>query len=138
MFGSIHRRLFLKLFGAASVAAACSSNEGDEESAEMEFDAARWVFQQLGAAPDLAAVNAGSTAHSSRESGLLSARELEVVRLVAAGHTNREIANALFISDHTVARHIQNIFAKLGVSSRTALAGYAFEHHLVERGQESP
>jgi DNA-binding CsgD family transcriptional regulator len=110
---------------------------GDAESAEMEFDAARWVFQQLGAAPDLAAVN-GLSAVRGKGAGLLSGRELEVVRLVAAGHTNREIANALFISEHTVARHIQNIFAKLGVSSRTALAGYAFEHRLLGDGEESP
>jgi ATP/maltotriose-dependent transcriptional regulator MalT len=108
---------------------------GDDESAEMEFDAARWIFQQLGAAPDLAEVN-GLSAVRGQGAGPLSGRELEVVRLVAAGHTNREIANALFISEHTVARHIQNVFAKLGVSSRTALAGYAFEHHLLGDGQE--
>ena len=61
----------------------------------------------------------------------LTARELQVLRLVAAGETNREIASTLFISEHTVARHLQNIFAKLGVSSRTAASAFAFEHDLV-------
>ena len=61
----------------------------------------------------------------------LTARELEVLRLVAAGESNREIAAALVISEHTVARHLQNIFAKLGVSSRTAAGAFAFEHDLV-------
>jgi DNA-binding NarL/FixJ family response regulator len=61
----------------------------------------------------------------------LSNRELEVLRLVAAGRTNREIAASLVISEHTVARHLQNIFAKLGLSSRAAATVFAFEHDLV-------
>jgi DNA-binding NarL/FixJ family response regulator len=61
----------------------------------------------------------------------LTARELEVLRLVAAGKSNREIASALVISERTVARHLQNIFAKLRVSSRTAASAFAFEHDLV-------
>ena len=61
----------------------------------------------------------------------LSGRELEVLRLVAAGKTNREIAATLVVSEHTVARHVQNIFAKLRVSSRTAATAFAFEHELV-------
>jgi DNA-binding NarL/FixJ family response regulator len=60
----------------------------------------------------------------------LTSRELEVLRLVAKGSSNREIAGALVISEHTVARHVQNIFAKLGVSSRTAAGAFAHEHHL--------
>jgi DNA-binding NarL/FixJ family response regulator len=61
----------------------------------------------------------------------LSGRELEVLRLVAAGRTNREIAATLVLSEHTVARHVQNIFRKLHVSSRTAATAFAFEHDLV-------
>lgn len=61
----------------------------------------------------------------------LTARELEVVRLVAAGKTNRAIAADLFLSEKTVARHISNIFTKLGLSSRSAATAYAYEHHLV-------
>jgi DNA-binding NarL/FixJ family response regulator len=60
----------------------------------------------------------------------LTRREAEVLRLVAGGRTNREIAAALVISEHTVARHLQNIFAKLGVSSRSAATAFAFEHGL--------
>jgi DNA-binding CsgD family transcriptional regulator len=100
---------------------------GDEESAELELDAAREVFERLGAAPDLARLGSltGAAPHG------LSARELEVLRHVAAGKTNREIAEELVVSEHTVARHLQNIFTKLGVSSRTAATAFAFEHHLV-------
>jgi ATP/maltotriose-dependent transcriptional regulator MalT len=61
----------------------------------------------------------------------LSGRELEVLRLVAAGRTNREIAAALVISEHTVARHLQNIFAKLGVASRAAATAHAYRHDLI-------
>jgi DNA-binding NarL/FixJ family response regulator len=61
----------------------------------------------------------------------LTRRELEVLALMATGKTNREIAAALVISEHTVARHVQNIFGKLGVSSRTAASAFAFEHGLV-------
>ena len=99
---------------------------GDEESAALEHDAARRVFERLGAKPDLARLpQAARSVHG------LSRRELEVLRLLAAGKTNREIATSLVISEHTVARHVQNIFAKLGVSSRSAATAFAFEHDLV-------
>jgi ATP/maltotriose-dependent transcriptional regulator MalT len=100
---------------------------GDEESATLEHDAARSIFGRLGAKPDLARLSATSGAADHG----LSPRELEVIRLVAAGSTNREIAAALVISEHTVARHLQNIYAKLGVSSRAAATAYAFEHDLL-------
>jgi DNA-binding CsgD family transcriptional regulator len=103
---------------------------GDEDTAEMELDAARWVFEQLGAAPDLARLDSLSGRPSASTAGLTT-RELEVLRLVAAGKSNRAIANELFISDKTVARHLSNIFAKLGLSSRSAATAYAYEHQLV-------
>jgi len=103
---------------------------GDEEAAALELDAARSGFAELKAAPDAARVAASTAPAHTRPHGL-SARELEVLRLVAAGRSNRQIATKLVISEHTVARHLQNIFAKLGVSSRTAAASFAFEHELV-------
>ena len=66
-----------------------------------------------------------------RSSHGLTPRELDVLRLVASGRSNKQIAAELVISEHTVARHVQNIFAKLDVSSRTAAASFAFEHQLV-------
>jgi DNA-binding CsgD family transcriptional regulator len=106
---------------------------GDHDAAEMEFDAARWIFAQLGAGPDLSRLEAlGRDAASAAAAGNpLSARELQVLRLVASGKTNRTIAAELFISERTVERHVSNIFAKLDISSRTAAAGYAYEHQLV-------
>jgi DNA-binding CsgD family transcriptional regulator len=104
---------------------------GDEGGAQMELDAARWVFQRLGAAPDLARVEDLSRKATSRATGGLTAREVEVLRLVACGKTNRAIAAELFLSEKTVARHISNIFGKLGLSSRAGATAYAYEHGLV-------
>jgi DNA-binding CsgD family transcriptional regulator len=104
---------------------------GEVDAAEMEFDAARWVFQQLGARPDLTCVDAFRRAVRPRTVGGLSAREIQVLRLVAAGKTNRQIASDLFISDRTVERHLSNIFNKLDLSSRAAATAYAYEHQLL-------
>jgi DNA-binding CsgD family transcriptional regulator len=104
---------------------------GDEESAEMELDAAQWIFGRLGAGPDLAQAQSLSGAAPVKPPGGLTARELEVLRHVAAGKTNRAIAADLFLSEKTVARHVSNIFAKLRVSSRAAATAYAYEHDLV-------
>jgi len=104
---------------------------GDTDTAEMELDAARRVFQQLGAAPEIARVEALSPMTAPRAAGGLTAREVQVLRLVAAGKSNRAIAAELAISEHTVARHVQNIFAKLDVASRSAATAFAFEHGLV-------
>ena len=91
---------------------------GDEDGAQLELRAALAAFTKLGAALDVEVTSA-----------LLGAGgEAEVLRLVAAGKTNRDIAVQLMISEHTVARHLQNMFAKLGVSSRAAATAYAYEH----------
>ena len=107
------------------IAKACSAL-GDEEASALELEAAREIFDRVGAAPDLARVSS----NASQGHGL-SERELEVLQLVAAGRSNREIAADLVISEHTVARHLQNIYAKLGLSSRAAATAFAFEHELV-------
>jgi DNA-binding CsgD family transcriptional regulator len=102
---------------------------GDTDSATMEIEAARDVFETLGALPDIARLTAlDEGAHPM--SGL-TAREIEILRLVAAGKTNRAVAADLVISDKTVARHLSNIFDKLGVSSRAAATAYAYEHDLI-------
>jgi DNA-binding NarL/FixJ family response regulator len=103
---------------------------GDGDSAEMELAAARQVFEQLGAVPDLARLDARSASPGAAPGGL-SRREVEVLRLVAAGKTNRVIAADLFISEKTVARHHSNIFTKLDLTSRSAATAYAYQHHLV-------
>jgi len=108
------------------VARACA-DLGDDETGMLELDSARELFEQLGAAPDLARV----TPQGAESAHGLSTRELEVLRLVASGKSNRAIATTLVISEHTVARHLQNIYAKLGISSRSAATAFAFEHKLV-------
>jgi DNA-binding NarL/FixJ family response regulator len=104
---------------------------GDEDSAAMELDAARWAFQELGATADVARIDAIAHPGDAASASGLTARELEVLRLVAAGKTNRAIAADLVLSEKTVARHMSNIFPKLGVSSRAAATAYAYEHNLV-------
>ncbi len=104
---------------------------GDDDAAALELDAARAVLSELGAAPDLARIDGQAGAVASGDTHGLTRRELEVLRLAASGKSNREIASELVISEHTVARHLQNTFAKLGVSSRTAASSYAYEHDLL-------
>jgi DNA-binding NarL/FixJ family response regulator len=103
---------------------------GDVDSAEMELDAARSVFERLGAAPALARVEELTGSATSETPAGLTPREVEVLRLVATGKTNRVIAAELFLSEKTVARHVSNIFTKLGVSSRSAATAYAYQHDL--------
>jgi len=100
---------------------------GDGGSAELEFEAARGVLEGLGAGPDLERL---ARLVGSPRPGGLSPRESEVLTLVAAGKTNRAIATELFISEKTVARHVSNIFGKLGLSSRAEATAYAFKHGL--------
>jgi DNA-binding CsgD family transcriptional regulator len=109
------------------VSAACRA-VGDDDAARMELDAARTIFEQLGAQSDLAAL---APIEGAGPGHPLTARECEVLVLVAKGHTNRGIAAILFLSEKTVARHLSNIFTKIDVSSRAAATAYAYQHGLV-------
>jgi DNA-binding NarL/FixJ family response regulator len=104
---------------------------GDHDGAELELDAARAAFEQLGAQPDLARADALARSEVFGDRFGLSPRELEVLRLLASGETNRAIAGVLVLSERTVDRHVSNIYAKLGVSSRAAATARAYEHKLV-------
>jgi ATP/maltotriose-dependent transcriptional regulator MalT len=104
---------------------------GDLESADMELDAARSAFHQLGAAPDVVGVERLIAGAEPSGAGPLTAREVQVLRLLATGATNRAIGIDLVISEKTVARHVSNIFAKLDVQSRSAATAYAYQNHLV-------
>jgi DNA-binding CsgD family transcriptional regulator len=108
---------------------------GDADGARIEWEAAAHVFRQFGAAPALAEVEAllraAVSAPARREAGDLTSRELEVLRLIARGKTNRAVARELKISEKTVARHVSNIFTKLDLSTRAAATAYAFTHRLV-------
>jgi DNA-binding CsgD family transcriptional regulator len=102
----------------------------DAVGAAAAFDAARLLFDDLGVHAD-AREQQPVTTSSPLPAGL-TAREAEVLRLVAAGHTNKEVAAALFLSDKTIGRHLSNIFTKTGVSSRAGATAFAFEHDLIE------
>ena len=112
------------------VALACR-RLGDEDAAELEFEAARATFADLAAEPDVARVDELAGAASGAGSHDLTERELEVLRHLAAGATNKTIASELVLSVRTVDRHVSNIFVKFGVSSRAAATAYAYEHQLL-------
>jgi DNA-binding CsgD family transcriptional regulator len=103
---------------------------GDEEGATMELAAARATFERLGAAADLERLRAAGRRSEHADHGL-TPREREVLTWLATGRTNRAIAEALSISEKTVARHVANIYGKLGLSTRAAATAYAYEHDLV-------
>jgi DNA-binding CsgD family transcriptional regulator/tetratricopeptide (TPR) repeat protein len=103
---------------------------GDEETSALETDAARLAFAELGAEPDLARLDA-PPAPRAPAPGPLTARELEVLRLIAAGGTNRRIAGELCVSERTIDRHVSNILTKLDVPSRAAATAYAYAHQLL-------
>jgi ATP/maltotriose-dependent transcriptional regulator MalT len=113
------------------LASAAYRKLGDDDAAEMEIDAARWIFRELGAAADLARAEGSARPGEPAAPGSLSPREVEVLRLVATGRTNRAIASELFISERTVERHVSNIFAKLELPSRAAATAYAYRNKLV-------
>jgi DNA-binding CsgD family transcriptional regulator len=106
---------------------------GDDEAVGLELATA--TFERLGASVDLR--HAVGLRGPRPLPGGLTAREVEVLRLVAAGSTNRQIAAELVISDKTVGRRLSNIFAKLGVTTRSAATAYAYVHRLVERADEA-
>ncbi|MFE9254681.1 LuxR C-terminal-related transcriptional regulator [Streptomyces sp. NPDC006879] len=108
---------------------------GEEVAARWEVEEATRVFRELGAATDLLRAQELAVGAAPASSGRLTARELEVLRHVAAGKTNRAIAEDLFLSEKTVARHLSNIFAKIGVSSRSAATAYAHQNDLVNPRQ---
>jgi ATP/maltotriose-dependent transcriptional regulator MalT len=113
------------------VARACREL-GDDEGAAMELDAARAVFERLGAVPDIARIDAlARVAGASEPAHGLTARELQVLRLLASGKTNKAIANDLSLSEKTIDRHVSNIFNKLDVPSRAAATAFAYEHKLI-------
>ena len=103
---------------------------GDDEAAELEIDAARSVFERLGAGPDLARLKAPETVVQLVSTRSLSAREVEVLRLISTGSTNKEIAEELSLSERTIDRHVTNILTKLDVRTRTAATTYAYQHKL--------
>jgi DNA-binding NarL/FixJ family response regulator len=114
---------------ARVLAGSAARRLGDADTSRLELESARACFARLGAAPDVERVDV-LLAGPREKPGGLTARELEVLSLVARGASNRQIASALFISEHTVARHLSNIFVKLGVASRSAAAAFAFERGL--------
>lgn len=106
-------------------------NLGDKDTAAIEFKAARDIFEQLGATPDLSKVNSFIKKNIPENTHGLTPRELEVLRILATGKTNKDIGEELFISERTVDRHVSNILGKLNVETRAAATAYAYEHDLV-------
>jgi DNA-binding CsgD family transcriptional regulator len=104
---------------------------GDEDGASLELDVAKSVFERLGATPDLARIDSLMKGAPSGQTHRLTPRELQVLRLVATGETNKAIAGKLSLSEKTVDRHVSNIFAKLDVPSRAAATAFAYRHKLI-------
>jgi DNA-binding CsgD family transcriptional regulator len=102
----------------------------DDDGAELALAVAHSVFEQLGAAPDLVQLDSLARSTPTENHCGLTPRELQVLRLVAAGDTNKAIAAQLILSDRTVDRHVSNILTKLGVPSRAAATAYAYQHQL--------
>ncbi len=103
----------------------------DDETGVLEFGAARAVFERLGARPDLTRLDALDTPPTSRLDHPLTVRECHVLRLIAAGHTNKAIAAELCVSERTIDRHVSNILNKLNVPSRAAATAYGYDHKLL-------
>lgn len=114
----------------ALIAVACREM-GDAESAELEFDAAEATFRELGALPDVARVQSLRANEAKARTHRLTARELQVLRQISAGDTNKTIAGQLHVSERTIDRHVSSILTKLGVPSRAAATAYAYHHKLL-------
>ena len=104
---------------------------GDLDGADLDFTAARSLFEELGAKPDLARLDELAGPSTEGAASRLTGRELEVLRLVATGKTNKAIAERLGLSEKTVDRHVSNIFVKLDVPSRAAATAHAYQHGLM-------
>jgi DNA-binding CsgD family transcriptional regulator len=111
--------------------ASVCDRRGDQEGRRLDVEAARRLFTQLNAECCLARIGEQPKRARSEPVGSLSEREAQVLRLLASGKTNRHIAEELFISEKTVARHVSNIFDKLGVSSRSAATAWAYQRNLI-------
>ena len=111
------------------LAAVCEKRR-DRDGRRLEIETARRLFKQLDAEPWLARI-AEPSDRARQPAGSLSEREAQVLRLLAAGKTNHAIADELFISERTVARHVSNIFDKLGVANRAGATAWAFQHNLL-------
>jgi DNA-binding CsgD family transcriptional regulator len=105
---------------------------GDDDAAAVSFDAGVQLLAQLGADTTTARGRARRADPTTSPNGL-TGREVEVLRLLASGRTNKELAAELGLSEKTVERHLSNIFTKIGVSTRAAATAFAFEHEIVAR-----
>ena len=108
--------------------ASVCERRGDRDGRRLELESALRLFTELDARPCLARIAESMNRPSRHSAGQLSEREIQVLRLLAAGKTNRDIGEELFISEKTVARHVSNIFDKLGVSSRAGATAWAYQH----------
>jgi DNA-binding NarL/FixJ family response regulator len=108
----------------------------DKDNADAELAAAKWIFEQLTAVPDLERINQLLIKKQDHEMHGLSLRELQVLRLVTSGKSNKSIGGELFISERTVDRHVSNIFNKFGVSSRVEAAAFALKSKMLENDLE--
>jgi DNA-binding CsgD family transcriptional regulator len=137
--GSLHRAFEVWQRIEAPYAAArvrvliglCCHALGDEDGASLEMHAAQSTFERLGAAPDLARIDSLIKGAPSGHAHGLTPRELQVLRLVASGDTNKAIAVELGLSERTIERHLSNIFTKLDLSTRAAATAWAYEHGLI-------
>lgn len=105
----------------------------DKDNSVVELAAAKWIFEQLNARPDLERINRFFHEKQNKDTHGLTLRELQVLRSVTLGKTNKLVAGELFISERTVDRHVSNIFNKLGVSSRVEATAYALKNKILDK-----